>query len=132
MRAFQVLASPGDCCLGFGCQWALGTRDHAGPWLLFCQFSFLCTHAVGTSAARPWWQLLRVERLLMEGWPADWRGPEAGMMAKHRQEPNLATSPLHQTPLDFVVGGMPALLLGLRDPLLCPSETTRVWWKEGS
>lgn len=28
------------------------------------------------------------------------------------------TSPLHWMPPDFVVGGMPSLLLGLRDPLL--------------
>lgn len=92
--------------------WVLVGTWGEGPhhsWPLLCQF-FLCTHAVDPNAARPWWQLLRVERLLVEGWPADWHGLEADMTARHGQEPSFATSPLYWTPLDFVVGGMPALL----------------------
>ena len=92
--------------------WVLVGTWGEGPhhsWPLLFQF-FLCTHAVDPNTARPWWQLLRVERLLVEGWPADWRGLEAGTTVRHGQEPSLATSALHWTPLDFVVGGMPALL----------------------
>lgn len=54
------------------------------------------------------------------------------MIARHRQEPSLATPPLHWMPLDFVVGGMPALILGLRWTPSPQGEITQAGWREGS
>lgn len=128
----QILASPEDCCLGFGCSWALGAWDphHSGP--LICQFFLLCTWTAGTNTACPQWQLLSGESSLAKAWPADRHSLEAGMTARHRREPNLATPPLHCMPLDFVVGGMPALFLGLRGTPSPQGEITQAGWREGS
>lgn len=50
---------------------------------------------------------------------------ETRMIARHRQAPNPATSPLDWMPLDFVLGGTQALLSGLRDPSL--HVRSQVW-----
>lgn len=49
-----------------------GTPHHSQR--LLCHHFFLCTHAMCTDTACPWWRPSRVERLLVEGWPADWHG----------------------------------------------------------
>ena len=112
---------------------ALGAGGHLGhgtPPFLAPSLPVLLSGA-GTNTARPWWQLLRVESLLAEAWPADWHSLEAGATARHRQEPSLATPPLYWMPLDFV-GGMPTLL-GLRgDDPPPPHETIWVGWRAGS